>query len=856
MGHIGKILYNIVGDNMSFKKADYELSQMYKKIIEEKKKFGKYHKTIFHLHTPASYDYKLLADSKYSNYYKECSDEEILEYSKKEIPILNKFEFEFNNNEDIKIFNSKKEFLAYLLIAKKLADNDIEIALITDHNNIDGYAKLLQAIKIFNKTIKQKTYTELIMGIEISCSDKNHIIGIFNENDKNINKNIKLWLEEYIMNEQEGTYLTSIEVIKQIKAWKGTAYIAHFDNSDFFKDSKFLNLAYKKKLFSLEDLNIIGLSNKKNLENISSRIKHYSDKDFCYVIDEDSHCIDEIGKNIFWLKGNNRNYNMVLSSLRDYNICIEYDVPIVPEKYIKGLVVRNHGKGFLKGKNDNDFCISFSEYLNCFIGGRGTGKSTIINIIEYTIQQVVKNEKMLDFICKHSSIWLLFEINNKEYMIQLYNPQKENIDDNILANFSPYNYGYNYKYTFDNQQIKKVLLDKHIIVYELKERDGILYSKPVNNKRKYLDDVFSTAYSINELVDTSSGNDINDYIYNTLFKNKTLASVKNTIRFKTVKGLKKVLDDVSNIKDIRKKEVEEIVNKFNDNQKGILRIVYKQEEKDKNILNISGLISSRYPIRDNYYYRHKNISTSNIVDYIEALNDKLGLEKMLILFINNNYEELEKNIPIKNFLEETTSQLIDRQIEFVDDDKKSELIKNIIGDIINDDNIPKIIDSLRSYIKEIESFDLEFNINNKEQKNQQIIYKNVKELSLGQKVVAMLSFVLGYSDFSGDYSPLVIDQPEDNLDNQYIYKNLVQKLKEIKSKRQIIIATHNATIVTNAKAEQVIVMESDNLNGWIKATGYPNEKNIKTFIINYLEGGIESFKHKYFIYKEVINNED
>lgn len=84
------------------------------------------------------------------------------------------------------------------------------------------------------------------------------------------------------------------------------------------------------------------------------------------------------------------------------------------------------------------------------------------------------------------------------------------------------------------------------------------------------------------------------------------------------------------------------------------------------------------------------------------------------------------------------------------------------------------------------------------------MYKPVGMLSLGQKVVAMLSFILGYSEHSKDYRPLIIDQPEDNLDNQYIYKNLVKQLRSIKDRRQVIIATHNATIVTNAKADKFV----------------------------------------------------
>ena len=100
---------------------------------------------------------------------------------------------------------------------------------------------------------------------------------------------------------------------------------------------------------------------------------------------------------------------------------------------------------------------------------------------------------------------------------------------------------------------------------------------------------------------------------------------------------------------------------------------------------------------------------------------------------------------------------------------------------------------------------------------------------------------------------MIIDQPEDNLDNQYIYKNLVKQLRDIKSKRQVILATHNSTIVTNAKAEQVIVMDSNGENGWISASGYPNENKMINLIINHLEGGITSFKHKQFIYSEVLN---
>lgn len=149
---------------------------------------------------------------------------------------------------------------------------------------------------------------------------------------------------------------------------------------------------------------------------------------------------------------------------------------------------------------------------------------------------------------------------------------------------------------------------------------------------------------------------------------------------------------------------------------------------------------------------------------------------------------------------------------------------------------------------------LEFNINSKESSQQlDILYKEVGVLSLGQKVVTMLDFLLAYSDYSKDFRPLIIDQPEDNLDNRYIYRHLVQQFRDVKAQRQIILATHNATIVTNSMTDQVVIMESDGVNGWIESQGYVSEKYIKNHIINQLEGGKDSFKHKMSIYETALS---
>lgn len=136
--------------------------------------------------------------------------------------------------------------------------------------------------------------------------------------------------------------------------------------------------------------------------------------------------------------------------------------------------------------------------------------------------------------------------------------------------------------------------------------------------------------------------------------------------------------------------------------------------------------------------------------------------------------------------------------------------------ILSEQNLGYFKQYLKECIDDMEDFTIEFNINTKSGDKNIVNFQDIKHLSLGQKVVAMLDFVLAYSEFSSDFRPLIVDQPEDNLDNRYIYENLVKELKKVKTNRQVIIATHNSTIVTNAMADLVIVMETKNGHGLVR----------------------------------------
>ena len=120
---------------------------------------------------------------------------------------------------------------------------------------------------------------------------------------------------------------------------------------------------------------------------------------------------------------------------------------------------------------------------------------------------------------------------------------------------------------------------------------------------------------------------------------------------------------------------------------------------------------------------------------------------------------------------------------------------------------------------------------------------DINEGSPGQKSAAILAFILN----SGE-NPLIIDQPEDDLDNSLIYSLVVKSIRKMKNKRQIIIVTHNPNIPVLGDAEGIIVLERNN-EGKVtfrkdKKTGCIEEKLIREGICEIMEGGEDAFRKR------------
>ena len=113
-------------------------------------------------------------------------------------------------------------------------------------------------------------------------------------------------------------------------------------------------------------------------------------------------------------------------------------------------------------------------------------------------------------------------------------------------------------------------------------------------------------------------------------------------------------------------------------------------------------------------------------------------------------------------------------------------------------------------------------------------FKESTHLSTGQRCTTILPILLTQSE-----RPLLIDQPEDNLDNAFVYETIVRALQTIKGARQVIFVTHNPNIPVLGEAERVFVFSSDGQHSTLKQVGTVDECRVQ--IENILEGGREAF---------------
>jgi predicted ATP-dependent endonuclease of OLD family len=122
----------------------------------------------------------------------------------------------------------------------------------------------------------------------------------------------------------------------------------------------------------------------------------------------------------------------------------------------------------------------------------------------------------------------------------------------------------------------------------------------------------------------------------------------------------------------------------------------------------------------------------------------------------------------------------------------------------------------------------------------------LSRLSPGMRGIVLLMLYLAIDQW--DLRPLIVDQPEENLDPQSVYDELVGYFREAKRRRQIILVTHNPNLVVNADADQVIVAHAERVGSGLPRMRYTSggleDDETRRDVCRILEGGERAFRER------------
>ena len=256
-------------------------------------------------------------------------------------------------------------------------------------------------------------------------------------------------------------------------------------------------------------------------------------------------------------------------------------------------------------------------------------------------------------------------------------------------------------------------------------------------------------------------------------------------------------------------------------------------------------------------------------EFIQLCKDITNKRKV---FIDENVTDEKIRVKIKPFRNQTSFELQVRKIigkdtSFEEDFKKlKELcfqgnveqkikeVKDVFRKNYFDDNADIVGGHFKNAVKgitdagmdELELFMPEDEVVVEYKPENTDSFKSLSTASAGQRTTAILTFLLSFGTI-----PLLLDQPEDDLDNRLVYDLIVDRLKMAKGSRQIIVVTHNANIPVNGDAEYIISMDSESRYTSILHSGTVEREEIKKEICDVMEGSEKAFKMRSDRYKIV-----
>lgn len=825
-------------------------------------------------------------------------------------------------------------------ILKYCKEKEIVVIGLADHGNSDTSENLRRLLEANELTV--------FPGFEISTAEKIHIVCLFSE--KTTTQELNRYLGRLGLTSVDdpvmSTQYSCLEVAKIIEELNGFWYAAHVTSDNgILKIGKMNRIWSDDKLKAAQIPHDLDNVDPKYLNILRNKDPEYKRPNPLALINAKDICRPEdlLERNAYCLvKMTELSFENFKEAFCDPSARVKLSSD-QNERYQSSIDKIEIFGGYLDGLS-----IDLSKNLNCFIGGRGTGKSTLLEILRYTLdcepkgsdskryfqdlikanlgtdngrveliissnkehgrkykvikryheKAVIKNEK--DEI-SHLTVKDLFpsiEIFGQNEIMELVSSEEAKIS--ILNRFLPNQADTNSK----KQSLLRSLKKNSDLLYEknqkketfdedlsklpkLVEKKCFFDQKGISDKLSIIDCLAKEEEHLRKSLEKLESNNLSFPKFEPSFTSDFISSTNNGDKFERIAAIfeninkefieleksyfrileenivkvkdiqsewliyKKGSEDTistlaKSIPDLNGKSGNEIAIEYQNIVSEIARITPVREDSEKISADISSAIEHRRSLLE-ALMQVQDEAFDSLRRVIKKLNkSNLSGKIQIEVFRGKNREELIKflseidGIGPKSVscLREVETLTISSFISHIEEGPEKLVeeygFTRAKADIIT--NLPLRTKLDLELVQLSDTIEISLNVSGDGKK---ATYKPLRKLSKGQQCTAILNILMLENN-----DPLIIDQPEDNLDNSFIANNFIDGLRDYKLNRQFIFATHNANIPVFGDSELIAVMREFEGQGCIEdnCIGSVDNKFVKTAVINTLEGGSTAFQ--------------
>lgn len=519
--------------------------------------------------------------------------------------------------------------------------------------------------------------------------------------------------------------------------------------------------------------------------------------------------------------------------------------------------INDDSKGNLIGKiKFNNQEIYLSDRLNTIIGGRGSGKSLLIDALYNKLlpdNRIAPKRKK--FIAKYSLELYNFngeEIKSDSFQVDYYEQayvSKIFNSDNYSEEIEKYFYSAFEKIEDINEDITvmetKEAFSNMLSKYNEFEKENI--SSLISKYRKEIDEKLKLPLKKNNIVKFAEIEIIdNSQQIEALNSKKIMPKelIDNPRIEEAIKNLQITIAEESqkyNFDNYIKVSLKNnLINEYFKYKQTISDISANKQKVEKQLLDGIAIKEIAYMRRINMVNAIIQLQI-NFKSHYENVIKMDGMNKDAFCF----KKEIEIESPIEYLVRKLSEYYSTNKLGYrIDLNSALDVVKEYCyyGDLKLKDS--KNIDDLDKELKELSlELNKKSNIYYKDDKGE---YKNIMNYSPGTQTNILMEYIVNkQTDI-----PLLIDQPEDNIDNYTIYKKLKKWFVELKNKRQIIVVTHDANIAINADSENLIIAKQVNSNEFEYDYGALEYNRNLEIASNVLDGGKEAVKRRMLKYGE------